>query len=474
MNTRIAAVWAALLVVASCGDSTGGDDGRVQSIDVEARTVELFVGDTMTLRAIPKGRSGAPVAGVEVEWTLGDTARASLAPDGDRALLTARRAGAVAVTAAAQEVAKSVDLAILARVASVELDVDSIALAEGAQRQFTATARDADGQVVTGRAVVWSSADPGVAHVGALGLVTAIRPGTVELRARVDGDTGRAKVVVSSDYDYDLTFTAWSGVGGEWPRLRMVDINEPDRATTELSASVGVGAADLAVSPTGSHYVVAGIVGTTRGLYIVERDGSNPQLVLADSVASQPAWSPDGEKIAFRRWPIGAGADVWIMNADGTDLVNLTADQGTTGQHTPAFSPLATDGTYRIAYSHSPGPTAHIWTMNPDGSDKQQVTSGEEFDDRPAWSPDGALIAFQRTANDIWVVSPSGTGARVFVSLPFAQLSPQWSPDGVLLAFASKDAAGLFQLFTVRADGSGLAQRTADPYDKQQAVWVAR
>lgn len=444
----------------------------VAAVQLDRDTVILQPGDTVRLHATPRDAEGAPVSRA-VTWTSTNTSTASVSPTG---LVSAGTGGTARVIASAEGKSDTATIRVPGTVASVALDVDTLRLLEGAQQQLTATARDTAGLPITGRAVIWSSSDPTVAQAGALGLVTAIRPGTVEIRARVDGDTGRATAVVHSEYFYYMAFAGWSGTPGEWPHLYRLNINDPERVVLQLSADLGVG--DYAVSPDGFQYVVAGAVGTVRGLYLVDRDGVSPALLLADSTASQPAWSPDGAKIAFRRWPVDGGADIWIMDADGSDLVNLTADQGATNQHTPTFSPLQDGGGYRIAYSHSPGPTAHIWTMNPDGSDKQQVTAGDVWDDGPTWAPAGGAIAFQRTGGsvqaDIWAVMPSGGAPWGLVSLPLQQFAPQWSPDGVLLAFASKHETANYEIYTVRANGGGLARRTADALDKQEPIWVQR
>lgn len=444
----------------------------VATVQLDRDTVVLQRGDTVRLQATLRDSTGAELDRA-VAWSSLTPATATVTQSG---LVTAQPGGggSARIVASAEGKSDSATIRVPGEVASVAIDVDTARIEEAAQQQLTATATDAEGLVITGRATIWSSSDPGVATVDALGLVTAIRPGTAQVRARVDGDTGRAAVIVSANHAYDLVFAGWGGTAGQPPFLYRLDMNQPVQAPTQLSDQLGV--SDFAISPDGSKYVVAGVLGGVRGLYLMDRSGSNPTLLLNDSAASQPAWSPDGAKIAFRRWPIGAGADIMIMDADGTNVVNLTAvDHGATSQHTPAFSPVL-GASYRIAYSHSPGPTAHIWTMQPDGSDKQQLTNGDVFDDSPTWSPNGggATIAFLRTATDIYVVPASGGNATVFVSLPGAQFSPAWSPDGVLLAFVSKGEAGTFEVFTVRANGTGLARRTVDALDKQEPAWLVR
>ena len=120
--------------------------------------------------------------------------------------------------------------------------------------------------------------------------------------------------------------------------------------------------------------------------------------------------------------------------------------------------------------------------MRDDGGDKVRLTSSTTAnDDQPAWSPDGSRIVFQRSSPSIfgdlyWVdATAGGEGAALMpVMGPLAgpQFSPAWSPDGQLVAFSSRHASDEYQVFTVWADGTRLAQRTysgehADP------VWIA-
>jgi len=109
-----------------------------------------------------------------------------------------------------------------------------------------------------------------------------------------------------------------------------------------------------------------------------------------------PRWSPDGTRIAFSA-VVNGRPDVFIMNADGSGLVNVT--QHPAGDASPSWSP---DGE-RLAFSSDrDGPLDDIYVISlHDGTvfrvTRQTVGVSNE---QPSWSPDGAQIAFSRIGDE--------------------------------------------------------------------------
>ena len=174
----------------------------------------------------------------------------------------------------------------------------------------------------------------------------------------------------------------------------------------------------------------------------------------------RPAWSPDGTRIAFfsdRDDP--ANDEIYVMNADGSDVRRLTNDPADDAMTT--WSP---DGT-RLAFETNRAGSYDIWVMNADGTDPRPLTDHPADDEWPAWSPDGTRIAFDsgRDGNrEIYVMDADGSNVVRLTHHPGFDSAPAWSRDGSRIAFSS-DRAGSTDLWIMNADGSGLVRLTDHP-----------
>lgn len=262
---------------------------------------------------------------------------------------------------------------------------------------------------------------------------------------------------------YDLLFER--AAENAVPRLSLLPLD----GGAPVSLAPELVARDPDPSPGGLWvaYVVENVREYEIDVWIARRDGSEARRLTDHwEIDDQPAWSPDGTRLAFRSWRAGGEGDIWVMNADGSGLRNLTPDPlpGVTDEMRPAWSP---DGS-RIAFVSNRGGDVDIWTMRADGTDFRRVTSSPDYDTEPTWSPDGRWIAFRRSApvvgSDLMVVAATGGEPRR-LALAGEQRQPSWSPDGSLIAFVYQPAfnRGQPEIQTVRPDGTGLRTRTVDP-----------
>ena len=163
-------------------------------------------------------------------------------------------------------------------------------------------------------------------------------------------------------------------------------------------------------------------------------------VCLATLGLAVASWGQADGKIAFTSWREGAG-DVWIMNADGSDPVNLT--QGRHGRCVrPAWSPAGTKIAY-LAFSDDPD-IGDVWVMDADGGNSQQMGSlTNPRNDDLVWAEDGSLIYFIKYLTgryEVFVVALDGSGSSLMDWREAAWIvkgsldNRGLSPDGTKLA----------------------------------------
>ncbi len=216
-----------------------------------------------------------------------------------------------------------------------------------------------------------------------------------------------------------------------------------DEGSSNDEALTTLGGRDPAWSPDGLRIAFTADRGTGDDIWVMDADGSDQARLTSSPVSeSDPAWSPDGTRIAFRGFG-DATAQIVVMNANGSNPRPITSNDNI--NLGPAWSP---DGT-RIAWRHFSGGTG-ISVMRADGTDPVQILPSAT---RPNWFPDGSRLAVERSG-DIWSVAPDGSAPVPLTDDPATDYEPAVSPDGRLIAFASFREAGNSEIYVMQADGS--------------------
>lgn len=201
------------------------------------------------------------------------------------------------------------------------------------------------------------------------------------------------------------------------------------------------------------------------------------RVVATEAAINHPAWSPDGSRLAYARTVVGeAGADIWVIDADGGEPTQLTA--GPADDTHPTWSP---DGR-RIAFQSDQARVAQyydIHAIDADGGNRTLLTDngpGEISDTAPSWSSTGH-IAFGRidysTPDQARIHTVGGSGgAATDLAAPTEGSEPDWSPDGGRLVFIDRPQPGdEYDVYVVDANGENRQRLTTTPSREHGPVW---
>lgn len=264
---------------------------------------------------------------------------------------------------------------------------------------------------------------------------------------------------------------------------RIYIINADGTGETKLTEGLSIIDDDPVYSPDGSKIAFSRRISIRTDICIMNADGTNVVTVISGAGTPQthntnPSWSPDGTKIVFSSSRSGPGKfEIWMANADGSGLVRLTTNVQLTSDFfssdsDPAWSP---DGS-KIAFASNregPGLTdRELYVMNPDGSNPVKLTNNGLDDQMPTWSPDSQRIAFV-ISNGVGIHIINRDGTNLVPVITFSSW-PAWSPDGTRLAFVQNDANNFNNgtVFITKTDGTEKVKVTNNPNGARSPSWA--
>ncbi|QRN84124.1 PD40 domain-containing protein [Chloroflexota bacterium] len=222
-------------------------------------------------------------------------------------------------------------------------------------------------------------------------------------------------------------------------------------------------------------------------IYIIQADGTGlTQLTDDAAFDDSPDLSPSGTRVVFlsaRNDPDPQFPDfkydIYVVNCDGTGLTQLTATEA--GEDHPSWSPDESRILFDADYDGDR--FYEMYSMAADGTDLVRLTTGAHNDQFGEYSPDGSQIAFSSDRNgdwDIFTMDADGSNQAILEVDQTWQIFPTWSPDGEWIAFVQMvPGSGETNVFSVSSDGTNLRQETwgsgynENPTFSSDGQWIA-
>jgi uncharacterized protein YjdB len=272
----------------------------VATVAVLPRQVDAIVGSRTTLTAVAYDAGGNTLTGRSFIWSSSNTVVATVDASG---VVTANGPGSATVTATAEGKSDAATVAVtLTPVATVTLAPAVLSMTVGQMTQLTATARDANGTVLVGRPVQWSSSNTAVALVAADGTVSALTDGSANITATIGGQSAIAAVTVSGVPVATVTI-----------QPQTASINE--NASQQLTATTRDAGANILMRPvtwTTSNSTIA--VVTQAGLVTARAAGTATITATSEGIAGTAT-------VTVLRAPV---ASVVVQPSAATVLVGRT------------------------------------------------------------------------------------------------------------------------------------------------------
>ncbi len=253
-------------------------------------------------------------------------------------------------------------------------------------------------------------------------------------------------------------------------RQNRIFVTDTSGSTPQQLSQVGFSDSAPAWSPDGRYIAFLSARRTLPQVHIMDSDGTDVRNLSPRHYVENFAWSPSGAYIAF---VARTDADTEIYSVRVADGLEANLSRSASHDYLFTWSP---DSRELVFASTRDGGRAQLYAVNADGSNLHSLSNGSSYDLLPLWSPDGATLAFfcggRLSDLDLCLMDSSGN-RRSLSDSRFNNFAPSWSPDGRQMAFLST-RSGTLDLYVMDVGDVNSARRlTYDvPLVNAPPVWI--
>ncbi len=311
----------------------------------------------------------------------------------------------------------------------------TIAVAGGEPKQITHAGNPSGGHGAPswspdGKRIAFDSSDIGIASVW------SVSPEGDDLK-KLSGEMRNAADVLYAPDGRSVYFV--SDRGESIQQISVSASGDPIGLPSKLLDASGSRIRQISVSANGKHFVYSALSTTSdiwsEPISAAATSATGPPIQLTQNKNTRnasPAFSPDGKRIAYLVYSVGASFEIWIMDRDSKNKLQLTTEGAN-----PSWFP---DGK-RIGFACANGKRSAFCSLTIEGRKQEKLFDFEEYTHATRLSPDGKQVAFNSTRGEttnIWVASISGGAPRQLTFDRELAGFPSWSPDGKWIAFEVK------------------------------------
>jgi TolB protein len=199
--------------------------------------------------------------------------------------------------------------------------------------------------------------------------------------------------------------------------------------------------------------------GGSSEIYISDFDGGSPQAVTTDkTIVAAPCWAPGRFALYYTTYKLG-NPDIFYHDLSSGQRRGFSRYSGLN-----TSAAVSADGK-RVAMILSKGGSPDVYVCDADGSNLKRLTATREDESSPCWSPDGEWICFATRINErrslCKVPAAGGPVQRISTVGISSPTEPDWSPDGNWIAFTRQMGANNFEICVVRAAGGEVTELVA-------------